>query len=53
MNARFNRHFTLLSLVVLGVTFHATAVRAQRTVYGVPARTTVVVAPPRAVVVKE
>src|SRR5688572_18478298 len=38
--------------VVLTVAFGATVVRAQRVVYGVPARTTVVVAPaPRPVVV--
>ena len=52
MNADSNRLFVLLSLVVLAVSFQAAVVRAQRTVYGVPARTTVVVAPaPRPVVV--
>ena len=52
MNARSIRLFTLLSLIALGVSFQTTPVRAQRTVYGVPARGAAVVAPPpRAVVV--
>jgi hypothetical protein len=53
MNARVSRFRVLVSLAVLGAAFHTTVVQAgQRVVYGVPARTTVVVAPaPRAVVV--